>query len=162
MERLVNDTAQLGRVLHEVVMLGAVARDADGVGLLKRIAADQAGRHLSGDDDHRDRIHQRVGNAGDGVGRAGAAGDEHDPWLAGRAGIALCRMGRGLLMADENVLDPPLLEQRVIDREHRAAGIAEHDLDTEIDQRLDEDFGSGFFGRHQEYVLCCSAARLEI
>ena len=33
-----------------------------------------------------------------------------------------------------------LLEQRVVDRQDRAAGIAEDDLDALIHQRLDDDF----------------------
>ena len=136
------DRAELGRVLHQIIMLGAVARDADGVGFLERVGADQRGRHLAGDDDHRDRIHQRVGDAGDRVGRARAGGDEHDAGLAGRAGIAFGRVRRRLLVADEDVADAVLLEQRVVDRQHRAAGIAEHDLHAEIAQRLDQDIGS--------------------
>ena len=97
--------AELGGVLHQVIVLGAVAGDADGVGLLEGVGADQRGRHLAGDDDHRDRVHQRVGDAGDRVGRAGAGGDEHDAGLAGRARIALRGVGRGLFVADEDVLD---------------------------------------------------------
>jgi DNA helicase HerA-like ATPase len=44
--------------------------------------------------------------------------------LAGGAGIALGGMARALLVADQDVLDL-LLEDRVVDRQHRAAGIAE-------------------------------------
>ena len=35
-------------------------------------------------------------------------------------------MGRRLLVAHEDVADPRLLEQRVVDRQHRAARIAEN------------------------------------
>ena len=64
-------------LLHEVVVLGAVAGDADRVALLERIRADEMRRHLPGDADQRDGVHHRVGEAGDGVGRAGAGGDQH-------------------------------------------------------------------------------------
>ncbi len=127
-------------------MLGDMAGDADGIGFLKRVGADQASRHLTGDDHHRDRIHQRIGDAGNRVGRAGTGCDEHDAGFAGRAGIALRRMGRCLFVADEDVADALLFEQRVVDREHRAAGIAEHDLHTEVAQRLDQDVCSAFLG----------------
>ena len=82
MERLVDDIAQRFGRFHEIVMLGAMPRDADCIGFLKGIGADQVRRDLAGDDDHRDRIHQRVCDAGDGIGRAGARGDEHDAGLA--------------------------------------------------------------------------------
>ena len=51
-------------------------------------------------------------------------------------------MGRGLFVADEDVADALLLEQRVINWEDGPAGIAENDVHTEIAQRLDEDIGS--------------------
>ena len=55
-------------------------------------------------------------------------------------------MGRGLFVTDQNVFDPFAAEQGVVDRQHRPAGIAEHDLYAEIAQRLDEDIGSTFLG----------------
>ena len=36
-----------------------------------------------------------------------------------------------------------LLEQRVVDRQHRAAGIAEQVLDALVLQRLDDHLGAG-------------------
>ena len=117
---------------HEIIVLGAMAGDADRVGFLEGVRADQMGRHLAGDADQRNGIHQGVGEAGDGVGRAGAGGDEQAADLAGRAGVAFRRMGRALLVAHQYVLDLGLMEKRVIDRQDRAAGIAEqgrHALD---------------------------------
>ena len=77
-----DDIAKAGGIFHKVIMLGAVPRDADRIGFLKRIAADQARRHLSGDDDHWDRIHQGVSDAGDRVGRTGSASDQHNAGFA--------------------------------------------------------------------------------
>ncbi len=48
------------------------------------------------------------------------------PGLAGRAGIAFGRMARALLVAHQDVADVVLLEDLVIDRQHRAARIAEN------------------------------------
>ncbi len=70
-EGLVQDAAQLVHVLDQIIVLGAGARDADRVAFLEGVVADQMRRHLTGDADDRDRIHERVGQAGDGVGRAG-------------------------------------------------------------------------------------------
>ena len=129
-------------VLHQIIVLGAGPRDADGVAFLKRVAADQMGRHLAGDADDGDGIHQRVGQAGDGVGGAGPRGDEHATDLAGRARIAFRSVDRALLVANEDVLQPILLEQLVIDRQHGAARVAENVLDTLVGQNLEHHFGA--------------------
>ena len=57
------------------------------------------------------------------------------------------------LMAHQDMLDPVLLEQRVIDREHRAARIAEDVLHALIGERLDHHFGAGHFFRHRPLQL---------
>ena len=64
------------------------------------------------------------------------------PGLAGRAGIAFGRMAGALLVAHEDVLDVVLLEELVIDRQHRAARIAEQVLDAIVLQRLHHHFGA--------------------
>ena len=135
-------------VLHEIIMLGAVARDADRVRFLERVGADQVRRDLAGDDDDRDRIHQRIGEPGDDVRRAGTGCDEHDARLARRPRIAFGGMRRAAFLADEDVADTLLLEQRVVDRQDGAAGIAEHDLDAEIAQRLDQYVRATLLARH--------------
>ena len=94
---------------------------------------------LAGQDDDRDRVHQRVGHAGDGVGGAGAGGDEHDAGPAGRARVALGGVRGALLVAHQDVADVVLLEDLVVDRQHRAAGIAEHGVDALVLQGLDDD-----------------------
>ena len=77
--------------------------------------------------------------------------------LAGRAGIAFGGMAGTLLVADQNVLTVVLLEQLVIDRQHRAAGIAEDVLDAVVLQRLDHHFGArSFRGGRLRRVRCSS------
>ena len=136
------DAREIVDVLHEVIVLGAGPRDADRVAFLEGVVADEMGRHLAGDADQRNRVHQRIGEAGHRIGGAGTRGDEHDARLAGRAGIAFRRMGRPLLVAHQDVLHLLLLEDLVIDRQHRAAGIAENMLDPLVGQRLQHDLGA--------------------
>ena len=144
-ERLVQHARQILDALHQIVVLGAGPGDADGVALLEGVVADQMRRHLPGDDDDRDRVAERVGQAGDRVGGAGARGDQHAAHLAGRARIAFGGVDRALLVADQDVLDHLLLEDRVIDRQHRAARIAEQVLHALIGESLDHHFGAGHF-----------------
>ena len=51
-------------------------------------------------------------------------------------------MDRALLVADEDVLQPILLKQLVIDRQHRAAGIAENVLDALVGESLEHNLGA--------------------
>ena len=78
----------------------------------------------------------------------GPGGHEHAADLAGRARIAFRRVHRALLVPHQDVLDLLLLEQRVVDRQHRAAGIAEQVLDALIGKRLDHHLGAGHFCAH--------------
>ena len=123
-------------------MLGAVAGDADGIGFLKSVGADQRGRNLTGDDDHRNGIEKSVGNSGHGIGRSGTGGDEHHARLAGGAGVALGGMCCACFVADEDVANALIAEQFVIDGQDCAAGIAEHIFDALIDQAFHQQGGS--------------------
>ena len=147
-EGLVQGAREVVHVPHQVIVLGAGAGDSHRVAFLEGVVADEVGRHLPGDADDRDGIHQRIGEAGDGIGGAGAGGDEHHADLAGGAGIALGRMHRRLLVAHQDVLDMVLVEQRVVDRQHRAARIAEDVLDALVGEGLDHHLGAGHLLRH--------------
>ena len=56
-------------------------------------------------------------------------------------------MAGALLVPHQNVLDVALLENLVIDRKHRAAGIAEQMLDAMIDERAHDHRGAGHLVR---------------
>jgi hypothetical protein len=71
-ERLVQYARKRIDVLDEIIVLSAWAGDADGIAFLEGIIADEMRRHLSGDADQGNRIHQRVRQARDGVGSARA------------------------------------------------------------------------------------------
>jgi len=55
-----------------------------------------------------------------------------------------------LLVPHQDVLDLRLLEQRVVDRQHGSAGIAEDVFDPLIGQRLDHHFRSGHLFAHRQ------------
>ena len=78
----------------EVVVLGDRHRDAADVGLLERVGADRRARHLAGDRDDRHRVHRRVGERRDEVGRARATGGHADTDPAGRGRVPLRPHGR--------------------------------------------------------------------
>ena len=127
---------QLGTLFHQIVMLGTGTGDAGCVGFLKGVVANQVGRHLPGQADHRHGIHQRVGQACNRIGSAGAGCNENDTGLAGRTGITLSGMDCRLFVTNEDVLDLVVLEQSVINRKNGTARIAEYDLDTLVLERF--------------------------
>ena len=147
-EGLVQDTRQILDRADEVIMLRAMPGDADRVAFLEGVRADQMRRHLAGDADHRDRIHQGIGQRGDRIGRAGAGGDEHDARPSRRAGIAFGRVAGALLMADENVAQLRLMIEHVVDRQDGAARIAEQGIDAMILQGFDHHFRAGHYACH--------------
>ena len=132
-------------ILDQIIVLGARPGDPDGVALLEGVIADEMSRNLAGDAHKRDRIHERIGEAGDRIGGAGTRSDEHHAGLTGRARVALGGVGGTLLMAHQHVLDLLLLENLVIDRQYRAARIAEHHFDSLIGERSEHDLSTGHF-----------------
>jgi len=141
-ERLMNRGSDFVHAPDEVVVLGAGPGDAGRVRFLEGVIADEVRRHLAGQADDGNAVHERVGEAGHRIGRAGPGGHEHDADLAGRAGIAFRGMDRAAFLADEVMAQLVLLEDLVIDRQHGAARIAEDRLDTLIDEGFDDHFGA--------------------
>ncbi len=115
-KRLVDRLAQTVGILDQPVVLGAGPGNADRIGLLKRVVADHEGRNLARKNNQRDRIHQRVRHAGDRIGRPGPRGHQNNAGLAGRPRVSFGRMGRALLVPDQDVPDIVLLKDLVINR----------------------------------------------
>ena len=149
-----NNARDVLDLLHKVVVLGTGAGDAGGIGFLKGVLPDQVGRHLPGQTDNRNGVHQRVGQAGDGVGRTGAGGHQHAAHFTGRAGVALGRVNSRLLVAHKNVPDRILLKQGIVNRQDCAAGIAEDNLDPLLDQGCDQRFCTSFHVAHGWFRIC--------
>ena len=119
--------------------------DAHGVALLEGVAANGCGRGLAADDHHGDRVGVGGGNAGDRVGQARARCHQSHTHFVSGAGKAVGGMHSRLLVAHQHVFNGVLLVQRVVDVQHRAAGIAPQVLDTFGLQRLNENFGAHQF-----------------
>ena len=115
--------------------LGDRQRDADDIGLLEGVLAEQRPRDIAGDGDHRHRVHHGRGQAGDEVDGTGAAGGDRHAHAAGCAAVAVGRVRAALLMADEDVAQRELA-QHVVDGQDRPAGVAEDGGDALADQRL--------------------------
>ena len=109
-------------------------------------------RHLAADDDDRNRIGHGVAHRRDRVGRARPGSDQRHADLAGRARITLRHEARALLVRRHDQRQglaaigaqvvPVVAEYRVVDRQDRAAGIAEHDVDALVGQDLHDDVGA--------------------
>ena len=141
-ERAAHGLGQILDVAHQEVVLDAGTRDANGVAFLEGVLADRRRGNLTADDDHRDRVHVGSGDAGDRVGHAGAAGHDADADLLRRARIRVGGMHGGLLMADQDMLEFVLLENRVVDVKHRAAGVAENVFHAFFGQAAHDDIGA--------------------
>jgi hypothetical protein len=127
-------------ILHQKIVLHDRPRDANGVAFLEGVQTDRRGRHLPGDDHHRDGVHVGGRDARDGVGHAGAGGDERNTDFARGAGIAIGSMNRSLLVPHQDVLDGFLLVKRVVDIQDGATWVAPEELDSLGLKAANEDF----------------------
>jgi hypothetical protein len=103
------------------------------------IEPDGSRRHLAGHDHHGNAVHVGGGDAGDGIGHAGAGGDQGHAHITGGAGIAVGCVHGSLLVAHQYMLDRILLVECVINMKHRTAGVTPDVLDTFGLQRLDQN-----------------------
>ena len=129
---LVHRAGQLVHILDQIIVLCAGARDPGRVAFLECIIPNQMGRHLPGQADDGNGIHQRIGQAGHRIGRARARGHQHNTRLAGGPRIAFRRMHSTLFMTHQNVAHMVLFEQRIINWQHGAAWISKYNIDTLI------------------------------
>ncbi len=149
MKRLVNDLRKLHQLLHQKIVFGAGARDAEGVGLLEGVTTDQLGGHLPGDRHDRNRIHQRIDQRGDQVGRTGAGSRAAYAHLARRARISFGGEAGVLLVPHQDVLDRMIVE-RIVQRQRHAARIPEEGIDLFAQQTVQQHLCTRHqIGRHQ-------------
>ena len=97
-KRLAEDSGELVNVLNDVIVLRNRRRDAGDVRLLKAVLADQVHVNVARDEHDGNAVEVGRGNAGHEVGRPRAGGCDADADLAARAGVAIRRVRRALLM----------------------------------------------------------------
>ena len=111
-------------------MLDDRARDTDGVAFLEGVEPDCRCRHLTRDDDHRNRVHVGSRDACHSIRGTRTRCYQGNTNIAGGPRIAIRRVHGSLLMAHQHMPDGVLFEQRVVDIQHCAARIAPKVLDT--------------------------------
>ncbi|MPN10179.1 hypothetical protein SDC9_157474 [bioreactor metagenome] len=122
-------------------MLDHRAAHADDVDFLKGVGSDLGGVHLPGDDDQRDGIGVGVGDGGQQVGCAGAAGGHANADPSGGAGVSSGGERSALFMAGQHHPDRRI-DQRLVEFDRGGARIGEKQFDAEGFQRPDGDFSA--------------------
>ena len=130
MERFAEGGRQLIGGLQQEGVLDHGHGDPDDVGFLEAVSADDAARHLAGDDYERHAVHIGGCDAGNGVGGAGAGGDDDDADVARGARIAVGLVHRTLLMTGEHTMQLLAVVERIVDLDGLAARVAEDQVDA--------------------------------
>ncbi|OIQ74367.1 hypothetical protein GALL_439840 [mine drainage metagenome] len=144
-ESLFHHRRQIAHVLDQEVVFHHRTGDAHGVALLEGVETDGRGRHLAGDDHHRNRIHIGRGDAGDRIGRSGARRHQRHADLARRAGVSVGGMNRCRFLPHQHVLDRVLFVELVVDVEHCPTGVAPHVFHALFLKAANENFRTGDF-----------------
>ena len=137
---------------HEVVLGHGHGHAAD-VGFLEGVGAQQGHADLAGDGDDGHGVHLRVGQRGDQVGGAGAGGGDAHADLAGDLRVAGGGVAGALLVAHQDVADLLGVEQRVVQREDRAARNAEYDVRAKLLEGPDDRLRAGHALRRRTAIL---------
>ena len=129
---------------HQIIVLCATPRDADRVALLKGIGANQMRWHLPRDHDHGDGIHHRIRNWGDHICSTRAQMSPNRRLACQLIEHSLQRHDlRTLLVANKDVANVIVTVERIVDRQHRPARIAEHSIDPLLFQRANDNIRTG-------------------
>ena len=126
-ERFLHDTRNVIDVGDEIAVLYHGQGDANDIGLLESATTDHRLVHLAGDGDERAGIEIGIGDGGDEIGRAGAAGAHAHAGPAGGASVAFRRETAPLLMPGQDGANLGFGE-RLVDLHARAAGVGEDDF----------------------------------
>ena len=154
-ESLAHDAGNVVRVKHQKTVLHDRAGHADDVGFLKHVLADHRAGHLPGDEHCRDRIHIGVGDAGNEVGSAGAAGGHADADPAAGACIAARCESAALLVARQHHAHSGAA-QCLMQLDGLSARIREYDINSEKLQTFDRDFAALQKSGRLCFHDCCS------
>ncbi len=136
---------QVFESLDEIVVLGAGTRDAEGIGLLKGVAADELSGDLAGEGDDGNGIHHGVDEPGGEVGGAGSGSGAADSGFAGGARVSAGGEGGVLFVAHQDVADVMVVKD-VVEGQGDAAGVAEHAIDAFADKAFEQHAGAAHQG----------------
>src|SRR5690606_18404305 len=101
------------RVLDHEAVLHNGPGNADHVGFLETVGADQRAVDLARDHDHRNGVHKGGRDACHSIGRAGTGSHQHHAGATSRASVAIGGMGSSLLVTYKDVFNLVLPENRV-------------------------------------------------
>jgi hypothetical protein len=151
MERLFDRRHDVLDAGDQVAVLGDRERDAGNVGFLERVVADQLARHLTGDADHRHRVHHRGRDAGDQVRGSRTRGGNRHAHAASRPGISIGHVRSALLVTNQDMSDR-VVEHRVVRGQDRAAWVSEDRIYALMDETLPDDLRASSLGWHKASV----------
>ena len=153
-EGLAQNVGQILHPVHNEVVLGDGHGDAGNVHFLEAVLSDEGRGHVAGNGDHGHAVHVGGGNAGNKVGRTGAAGYQNNAGAAGSTGVAIGRMSGALFMGGNDMTDTILVFiQCVVQIQHSAAGVAEQRINALLHQHFTKNFRTGQFHILHPYGL---------
>ena len=123
----------------EIGPLGANRGDRADVALLECFGPQHRAGDLPGDGNHGDRIRPRPHYSGHQVRRARTGGGDAHARLSGNPGVSIGGVGGGLLVADQDMPDLGIAPKRIIERQDRAAGVAENYVHAFPEQAFTDD-----------------------
>gem|GEM_PF-6412712 len=127
-ERFTHFGVELTRIRDEDRGFGRALRDRADVGFLKTVGAHQRHAHVGRDRHDRNRIHHRIDEPGDEIGRPRSRGCAANADASAGPCITTRRKRRARLMANEDVTHGMSVE-RIVKRHDGAAGVAENNVD---------------------------------
>ena len=143
-ERLADGSSDLICAGDEIVVFGDGQRDARHIGFLKRVTADEMRRHLPGDENHRNRVHHRSGDARHQIRRTGTGCRHRHTDLPRSARESIRHVRPTLLMPNQHMMDG-IAQHGIIDRHIRTAGISKHHFHTLTHQTFPNNFCTSLF-----------------
>ena len=138
-KRLLEDHRQLGRVLHQVAVLGKGRHRPGDVHLLEDVPPQELGGHLPRDGHQGDGVHISGCHPGDEVRGPRAGGDDAHPGLPRHPGVAGGHVPGVLLRADQGIIDVRALPQGVGNGADGGPGVAEDPLHALPGQALHQN-----------------------
>ncbi len=144
-EGLPHNSGKLLSVFDQVAVFDDRVGNSAYVRFLEGVEAQVPGGRLSGNDDHRNRVHLSRQNACNGVGCSGSRGYQHHCRSSGRPGIPVGHVGGTLLVPGKNE-GAGRAYQRVKNGNSRSTGMTKDVFDSLLLDDIDDDFRAGLFG----------------